>query len=102
MDWFNDIPKIFTSILLIIGLIIFFGVYMSIDFRDSTKFLENMNKLTGAIVDFLYPTEVQWISWIMSVTSNSWVLLVTVIFIFWLFGYFSSKGTSKNSRAYVT
>jgi hypothetical protein len=56
------------------------------------KLDENLEKTTDFVVDNVVPTEINWISWIVDKVSNPWILLVLILGILWLFGYFLPKG----------
>ena len=88
MDWFTDIPRIFLAILLVIGGTIAIIFFYSIDYANPDKFDENLEKTTGFFIDNAVPTEINWISWVVDKVSNPWILLVSILGILWLFGYF--------------
>lgn len=91
MDWFTDIPKIFLAILAGIGIISAIIYINSIDYENPDKFNENLEKTTDFVVDGAVPTEINWISWVVDKVSNRWILLVLILGLLWLFGYFLPK-----------
>lgn len=91
MDWFTDIPKIFLMILALIGAISAMIFFYSIDYGNPDEFDENIEKTTDLIVDHAVPTEINWISWVVDKVSNPWILLISILGILWLFGYFLPK-----------
>ena len=86
MNWFEEMPKIFTSILLIIGLISLAIFFLNTDF---TNIDEAPDKITGLVTEHAIPTEVSWLSKAVNTISNPYLLLFVVIFILWIFGYFN-------------
>jgi hypothetical protein len=91
MDWFTDIPKIFLAILVVIGGIIAIIFINSIDYGNPDKLDENLEKTTDFVIDNAVPTEINWISGVVDKVSNPWILLVLILGILWLFGYFLPK-----------
>ena len=96
MNWFEDIPKIFLAIVAIaaaLGAAIFF---MGIDFSDSDKMDETLAKTTGFVTENVVPAEFNLISRFTDKLSNHPIfLLVAVLVVLWLFGYFLPKGNQR-------
>ncbi|MFH0870234.1 MAG: hypothetical protein V1866_04215 [archaeon] len=93
MDWIEDIPTIFLTIVAVIagiGAIIFIN---SVDFGNPNKSDENLDRTTGYIVDNVVPTEINWISWLAGkLSGHPFILMGAILTILWLFGYFLPKG----------
>lgn len=91
MGWFKDIPAIFQIGLLLIALIGLAIFFLRFDW-DSPDKTENMEKLTGKLVEESIPTELTWIQKVSNKFQNHpYILLSSVVGILWLFGYFNKK-----------
>ena len=91
MNLFSDIPKIFKAFFGLVLGIKAISFINSIDYGISGKLDENLEKTTGFIVDNIVPTEIDWISWVTDKINNPWILLISILGIFWLFGYYPPK-----------
>lgn len=92
MDWFSDIPKMFLLgmvIIMAIGAIVFI-VGMNNGNTEATN--ENLEKTTAYVTGNSIPTEINWISYLSNkLSGHPFILLMAVLVVFWLFGYFLPK-----------
>jgi len=87
MGWFEAIPKIFTTVLLLIGLV---SLVIFIITTDFTNIEEAPDKITSLVTKHTIPTEATWLSKAVDSISNPYLLLFVIIVILWLFNYFNN------------
>lgn len=90
MNWLSDIPKIIQAVFGLILGIKAISFISSIEYGNS-GIDGNLEKTTDFIVDNIVPTEINWLSWVADKINNPWILLISILGIFWLFGYFPPK-----------
>lgn len=88
MGWFEDIPTAFTAILAVIAAIGAIFFIATLDFSSSANPDENLEKTTGYLTNNIVPTEVSWLDKAANSISNPFALLIVILGIMWLFGYF--------------
>jgi len=88
MGWFEDIPKLFMTIILLIGL---FSLGIFFLTTDLFNIDEAPDKITGLITEHAVPTEITWLAKVGDTISNPYLLLFSVIIILWLFGHFNKN-----------
>jgi len=88
----EDIRIGILMIIVLIGIIGFLIVFVSLDLTNQNEANENIEKLTGAMVDTAIPTEVSWLARAGDGLQNHpYLLLIVIIFVAWLFGYLKLK-----------
>ena len=62
MNWFTDIPKIVSAIIVVSAVIGVISFNNSIDYGNPDKLDENSEKTRDFVVDNVVPTVINWIS----------------------------------------
>ena len=92
MDWFTDIPKAFLIIVLVFSAVGAMMFISSLNFGNSDKTENNLEKTTGYVVDNVVPTELNIMAWFAEkLSGHPLILLIMIIGTLWLFGYFLPK-----------